>query len=567
MYDSKKDALEKLTGIRSSKKNYYMELKKTIQEVTRQNVQLEIINKLVRSITIDMSFQDMMKEVISKLREVILFDRLALLSMESNELRITHVFPDTLTELKYGEKIPQKDSLYWESIYKNTPIYHHVSSECNQYFEDTILRNLKIKTVMVFPLIIKKQPIGVLSLGCRDKVDFHQNDINFLSQVADHLSICIDNASLYTKMANMRTDLQNIFDAVTDMLMQVDLHSRIVHFNHAVPKFFNKSPEQIMLQKWNDLFYNGETPLTSSPLEEVLTTNTSMTHRIHLKNGKILDVFSHPKYNDGKLSGIICYVKDITTKLALEQQLIQSAKLAAIGEMAAGVAHEINSPLTAILGNTQLLMMEADPKSEETELLSDIYNCGVRSKKIIQNLLTFSRQDHYAFEETCLNTTAKQALNIVGYQINRNKIAIHLHLSKALPTIFASKQHIEQIIINFILNAKDALVGIPNGEIHIETGTVSHDIPLLLYEKNKNIDTYAYIAVRDNGCGIPPENLPQVFNPFFTTKDSTKGTGLGLSVSLGIADAHNGTILIDSKINEGSTFTLYIPVDGKGGVQ
>lgn len=225
MEKNKRDVLEKLIGIRSSKRSYYVELKETVSEVTKQNVQLDIINQLVRSITINMSLEDIMNEVISKLKKVIYFDQVALFSLSNDALILTDVFPDTPTQLKQGEKIPHSQSLYWSSIFRKKPIQHFIS-EVPDFFEDSILRNMGIKTVLVFPLIIQNQPIGVLTVGStRKRMDYSKHDINFLSQVADQLAVCIDNASIYRAMSVMRAELEELFEAVTDMLIHVDLDS------------------------------------------------------------------------------------------------------------------------------------------------------------------------------------------------------------------------------------------------------------------------------------------------------------------------------------------------------
>ncbi|WP_083465524.1 sensor histidine kinase [Thalassobacillus sp. C254] len=257
--------------------------------------------------------------------------------------------------------------------------------------------------------------------------------------------------------------------------------------------------------------------------------------------------------DDNQLHGILLYIKDVTKRTHIEAQLMQSGKLAAIGEMAAGVAHELNSPLTAILGNAQLLLRQADQEDISYELLTDIRNCGDRCKHIIRNLLTFSRQDEYMFQECSLNQAVEQVLSLVKYQIERQHIQVTVTLASELPAFNGSMQQIEQTIINLLLNAKDVLLEEEKEEkcILIETKAII-----------KEGEEWVELTVADNGKGIPPQQQTEIFHPFFTTKETDKGTGLGLSVSLGIAKAHGGMLTVTSEEGKGSCFTLLLPAKG-----
>ncbi|GGK24183.1 hypothetical protein GCM10010965_16200 [Caldalkalibacillus thermarum] len=249
----------------------------------------------------------------------------------------------------------------------------------------------------------------------------------------------------------------------------------------------------------------------------------------------------------------ILLFKDVSEKVKIEAQLIQSAKLAAIGEMAAGVAHELNSPLTAILGNVQLLMRQVK-EERQAKMLKDIYQCGLRSKKIIQNLLVFSRQEEFQFEDLSLHPLIEDVLSLIGYQLKVSGIRVVQKLADTLPLVHGNRYQIEQVLINLLLNARDALQDQDDAQIVIQTGTLT--------EEGKD---FVYVSVLDNGTGIEEKHLSQIFNPFFTTKEHQKGTGLGLSVSLGIAEAHQGKLRVDSKKGKYAKFTLLLPAkEGEG---
>lgn len=239
--------------------------------------------------------------------------------------------------------------------------------------------------------------------------------------------------------------------------------------------------------------------------------------------------------------------QDVSEKIKIEAQLIQSAKMAAIGEMAAGIAHELNSPLTAILGNAQLLLREMTA-TPSAPLMKDIYQCGVRCKKIIQNLLTFSRQEEYLFATISIDEVVEDVLGLIGYQLSVSGLTVNREMAHPPLLFHGSRHQIEQIVINLLLNARDALAEKEEPQITIRSFQLEEEGRL-----------YVGLSVHDNGSGIAPELLQQIFQPFYSTKDQTKGTGLGLSVSLGIAEAHGGKLFAESVEGSYSLFTLLLP--------
>jgi signal transduction histidine kinase len=315
------------------------------------------------------------------------------------------------------------------------------------------VQELELKCLILDPLKVKQNIIGMLIIGTREKNVYSQNDLAFSRQLADQLAICVQNRRLYEEVVQAKREWEEAFRA----------------------------------------------------------------------------------------------------RVQMQAQLVQSAKLAAIGEMAAGVAHELNSPMTVIIGNAQMLQRELGPEHPSSQLLKDIVTCGLRCKKIIQNLLTFARQEPPVVTPTDLNEVVERVLSLVKYQINRNGIVICTDLARDLPMVAANGQQLDQVLINLLLNARDALDGVKREEkyIHISTGV----------RRGEDGQQQVVVAVKDNGQGIPPENLDRLFDPFFTTKEASRGTGLGLSVSLGIARAHGGTIEVESQPGEGSTFTLVLPLE------
>ena len=232
-----------------------------------------------------------------------------------------------------------------------------------------------------------------------------------------------------------------------------------------------------------------------------------------------------------------------------QSQLIQAEKMSALGQLAGGLAHEINNPLSGILGLAQLVLEKADTGTQSFQDLKDIEKAVFRCKKIIASLLSFARQEKIRMEPVNINDVIEETLVLYAKQLELKHIAIVTNFGPELPPVNADFQQLMQVFLNLFTNAHDAM---PNG------GTITIKTQLAAPDPDKK--EQLIVSLADTGSGIPQEILGRVFDPFFTTKPAGKGTGLGLSVCLGIMNRHNGAILARSEPGKGSVFTLYLPV-------
>ena len=244
----------------------------------------------------------------------------------------------------------------------------------------------------------------------------------------------------------------------------------------------------------------------------------------------------------------------------IQTQLIQQEKMASVGQLAAGVAHELNNPLGGILGYSQFASEKIlnKPLKDLTEEdirtyiqhLKDIEHQSQRCKTIVQNLLKFARSSaKVAFESLGLNSILKDTLLFLRYQMEMNRVELALDLSDSLPKVMGNANQLQQVFTNIILNAIQAM---PNGG---KLTVSSKEIP-----KTEDLPKRVGITFTDTGCGIPQDNINKVFEPFFTTKKVGEGTGLGLSVSYGIIQEHKGEILVESEVGKGTKFTILLPI-------
>jgi two-component system NtrC family sensor kinase len=546
IHDQKK-MMSLLTGVQSSKKSYYTELKKMVMELKKKNMQLEIINDVTKSFNIDMSMDELLKNLFDKLNQIFPFKRMSLSLYKHQELIVSNAYPTHSLYFPIGFSLPKENSLYWNVIQSLQMTFYQVQTKNDSFIENKVYESLGIQSVLLIPLMSKEKIIGLLSIGSKDILQYEKDDLSFFQQLGDQLAVCIENAQLYQEVLTSKKEWEETFRAVSEMILVVDLHGNILNYNDSAKEFFSLPSQKKMNENIHQLL---SIDVHDSPILESLQTKKPVHRQIHIQQ-RVCELHSYPILNDSQnMYAIIVYINDITEKSRIEAQLVQSGKLAAIGEMAAGIAHELNNPLTAILGNAQLLLRSVSKENRSYQLLSDIFSCGKRCKTIIQNLLTFSRQDEYRFEDCSVNEAVEQVLGLVGYQIQKQNITIQKTLDDTIGTVEGNIQQIGQIILNFLINAKDALeeIDVPKKVITIHTKSIM--------EKGKE---WVLLSVTDNGKGISEQHLQEIFNPFFTTKRPGKGTGLGLSVSLGIAEAHGGTIEVKSELGKGSQFLLKLP--------
>jgi PAS domain S-box-containing protein len=247
--------------------------------------------------------------------------------------------------------------------------------------------------------------------------------------------------------------------------------------------------------------------------------------------------------NGGEVIGIVAVGRDLTERRQLEAQLVQSAKMASLGVMAGGIAHELRNPLGIVSAAAQLLLERPDDATLRTQAAQKIYTATERASLIIENLLKFARPQDSRMQELDLHLVLEEALALLAHQITLQKVTVSKEFGSGLPPVYGNPDLLQQVFTNLILNACNAMSR--GGVLTVLTGT----------DGRKHVE----IQFRDTGRGISPDHLPKIFDPFFTTMPVGKGSGLGLSISYSIIQQHRGTIEVESQIGRGTTFTVRLP--------
>lgn len=338
--------------------------------------------------------------------------------------------------------------------------------------------------------------------------------------------------------------LMALIDSITDYIFMTDLDHRIVRTNRAMAMAFNRHPREIIGIRCYELFGIDNSKLVCKFPELPKTEELSIGDRTYL-----VSVFPL-EYENREL--FVHVMKDMTEMKMLKEQLYYSEKLASLGLLVSGVAHEINNPLTGIIAYTELLNMRVKDEDVRKDL-DKIMHSAERCKKIVENLLTFSRQKTPSRSLESINDIIDKAIDLRAYWLRTGNIEIVKDYGQNIPPLYIDAQQIQQVFLNLILNAEHAIA-----ESKKERGMIRF---LTSFDGEKQ---RVIVKVTDNGTGIARDVLPRIFDPFFTTKPVGKGTGLGLSISHGIVSEHGGEINVESNVGEGTTFVIKLPVYVEG---
>ena len=335
---------------------------------------------------------------------------------------------------------------------------------------------------------------------------------------------------------------QNIIDSITDYIFVIDQNYKILRTNKAFANLFGREPADIIMRPYYELFGLSE-PHEWCVLGESRDPVSPHSVELTLNNTYYL-ISSYPiSYNEHE--AVVYIMKDITETRRLKDQLYHFEKLSSLDTLSSGVAHEINNPLTGIIGYTEMLLMKKGDDTT-TKYLKNVYDSALRCKRIVEKLLAFSRHTPAQKSVEDINDIIDKTVELPENWLKSNNIQIIKNYGK-VPSVSVDRQQMQQVILTLLINAEQAISDTgQQGKIEFKT---SFDT------KSK----YTVIEVTDNGKGIPQDILPKIFDPFFTTKPVNKGTGLGLSIAHGIVAEQGGTIEATSVAGKGTSFIIRIP--------
>jgi len=409
------------------------------------------------------------------------------------------------------------------------------------------------------PCVVRSQMVAVIGLGrASDGSLLSSEDLEILKTISGYIAVAVENGRLYQEQHQYTQELallkefnESIVESVNVGLLAVDEDGRITRCNSTFEELMGLSRDEAVGKQVEDIFdtsfaLNLENILGKSRWHLTETRNAYKLHTYDVHGRSlILNVAVAPLRSvSNQQTGAIIVLENVSSRVKLEETLQQSEKLSSIGLLAAGVAHEVNTPLTGVSSYTQMLLgmiPETDPKHA---LLQKMQRQTDRASNIVGNLLNFSRTGSSTdFGEISINKLLNDTLQLLEPQLRKSNIEVFKDYAEELPNIYGNGGKLQQVFTNLILNARDAMFG--GGTITLKTLNDGGD--------------EVVVEVSDTGEGIAPENLTKIFDPFFTTKGVGNGTGLGLAVSYGIVQEHAGSIEAKSENGDGSTFRLVFP--------
>jgi two-component system NtrC family sensor kinase len=537
---------------------------------------LVAINRISSTVSQSLELGTILESAIDNIIDLLHVDAawIYLLNDEKQELELVahRGYSEEYNRIKSGKGISGKVAMSGEPV-----VVDDIATA------EGLLQSVKeqMSSLVVVPLTSKAKVNGTLGVNSKSKRFFDKSEVEMLSTIGNQIGVAVDNAVLYKQLFENAEKLREsegryrtLFESALDAIWINDLHGNLVQVNKVAEDLLGFSIEELMKNRVKDLLPKESLPLAvrigkallageeiEQPYEQYITKKdgtpvyVKMTTTLIKENGKPM-FFMHigrdvtrEKELQQELQTAYQQLSESHEQLKLsQQQLIHAEKLTSLGQLAASIAHEVNNPLAGVLLYTQLMEKKLEkkelPDEKALDYLTKMEFELQRSTRLIRNLMDFAKQTPLEFQEVNLNSVIEKSLDLIAHSAKTQHIEVTKELDSSLPPLMGDSHQLHQVFTNLILNAVQVMS--EGGKLTLRTSVT----------KNNEIKA----EVTDTGCGIPPENMGKLFTPFFTTKSEVKGVGLGLAVSYGIIKNHKGRIEVDSEVDKGTTFTVYLPL-------
>ena len=503
------------------------------------------------ALTSQVHLQTLLGSALDRISQTLLVDRVAIfLEDQANPekfvlARSMGVRPEGRLDLSFLAAANDKSCLFFESA--------RTESDWTDSVKATI-EQLDLNYFIACRL--HERTVAVLGLGKTVDGDYlSSEDLELLSTIAGYVAIAVENARLYQSLEQKAMQVErlkdfseNIVESLKIGVLTADLNDCVESWNPQLEELLGVTRAEAVGRRLSEVLPSG--------LAEEITTHAESDHvsgiyKFHVTTKKgqhaVLNASIAPLLGKtGARLGRLVLLDDITQRVSLEEQLVQNEKLTSLGLLAAGVAHEVNTPLAVTSNYIQMLAKQIPPDDPRQKTIDRIVKQTFRASEIVNNLLNFSRTGGAELAEVDLNDILEETLTLVQHPFKTAQVTVIKNYKDELPPVLGSMTRLQQVFLNLLMNARDAM---PGGGM-LEVRTMAH---------NGSVE----VELTDNGAGIPAEHLHKIFDPFFTTKPTGRGTGLGLSVSYGIIKEHAGKVDVRSTPGKGTSFRLEFPAARK----
>ncbi|HEY4579595.1 MAG TPA: ATP-binding protein, partial [Candidatus Acidoferrales bacterium] len=507
-----------------------------------------------RTLTSEVRLEPMLASVMDRLSQTLLVDRVALF------------IEDPLGSGRYGLARSMglraagaaTESLDLSFLSPDRPAFgrgylFYESPRAAREESESVRRTLEQLDLNYFiPCRMRDHAVAILGIGKTVDGDFlSSEDVELLFTLAGYVAIALDNARLYSSLEHKALQIErlkdfseNIVESLNVGVLAVDLNGRVESWNTQLEQLIGVPRQEAVNRPLEEVLPAGLVAELAARAEE---DHVSSLYKLAVRNragrNLVVNVSIAPLVGkEGERIGRLILLDDITQRTHLEDQLLQTEKLTSLGLLAAGVAHEVNTPLAVISNYIQMLAKQLPAGDARQSLIDKIVKQTFRASEIVNHLLNFSRTGAAEFQPVSLNQVVEETLSLLSHPFRTGQVQVIRNLSPELPAVLGSGNRLQQVFLNLFLNARDAM---PSGGM-LEVRSAAY---------NGTVE----VEVTDTGAGISRENLARIFDPFFTTKATARGTGLGLSVSYGIIKEHAGKIEVRSTPGKGTSFRLEFP--------
>ncbi|MFC2041106.1 PAS domain S-box protein [Chloroflexota bacterium] len=496
----------------------------------------------------------------------------------SGETQFQSVYQD-ITDRKKAEETLRESEERWHSLVENAPnIIMLIDRDRKIQFINHVVAGLDVKDIIgrsiydyiqpenhdivreVVDRVFKTGEAGyyeIRGVGPDGRISWYETETGAIKkdgEVASIIQITSDiteRKQVEEKTRQAAEEWRTTFDSITDLISIHDKDFKLVRVNKAFANSLNMKPEEVVGKTCYQVIHGANEPVSNCPHMKTLKTKKPATEEFfepHL--GIHLEVTTSPIFNDkGEVVASVHVARDVTERKNMQEQMMVTDRLASIGQLASGIAHEMNNPLTGVIGFSDLLL-ERDLPEDVKEDLETINREAKRTANVVKGLLTFARKQGTEKALVDLNSIIQEVLQLRAYEQRVSNIEVSASCASDLPQVMGNGGQLQQVFINLVVNAEQAML-----EAHGK-GTLTIT--------TEQVGDIVRACVTDDGPGISPENMRKLFTPFFTTKEVGKGTGLGLSICHGIVTEHGGKIYTESELGKGTSFILKLPLPARG---
>ncbi len=425
-------------------------------------------------------------------------------------------------------------------------VHEHVSEVADEIYSR--VRD-QVQGVAIVPIARRGERIGAVTVGTRDARQFTAADLERIEAMGDLLSVSLENAELVETLRQAEWRFRTLFRAAPDAVFTVLQSGRIREANDAVRDITGVDPLQVVGRPMIELVVDADRDKLRFALDatfggaparvEVAFQNESRGTPV-----RRVVALAMSRLPEADPPSVLLVGRDMTSEREMRTRLMESDRLAAVGELVAGVAHEVNNPLSSISAFAQLLLREPGLTAAQRDSIEVIKSETLRASQVVKDLLAFARRSEPQREPLDLNGVVARTLRLRGYQLTSSKVNVETDLASELPSVVGDARQLQQVCLNLVTNAIQAMATLGGGT---------------LFARTRADGPHVVLEMRDTGPGIRDAAKAHIFEPFFTTKGEGEGTGLGLSVSYGIITAHGGTIEVASTSSAGTTFRVMLP--------